>query len=128
MMRSVVAPTEFEEACVFVDWLETMKRMGKVIDFCHVANESYGGTRADLMRGLKLKRQGRKRGVFDYEVFLPETPTKPACEVRVELKKRVGGKVSEEQRYWQRVYECCRIQSAICHGADEAIKFVERNM
>lgn len=128
MTKKIEVPTEYQEACCFVDWLELMKKAGKILDYCHVANESYGGTRADLIRGMKLKRQGRKPGVFDYEIFFPETPTKPACEIRVELKKLKGGRVSPEQLYWSSIYDKCRIINGICYGADEAIRFVKRYM
>ena len=123
-----------------------MKQQGKIIDYCHIANESYGGTRADMLRGTKLKRMGRKRGVFDYQIFVhnkfgyervfgdeSETidgkPTKDGywhgLLVCVELKKRKGGTVSNEQRYWLDVYFESGIPSKICHGAEEAIEFVK---
>jgi len=136
---SEIIPTEYQEACTFVDWLELQRQAGKVLDYCHIANESYGGTRADLLRGMKLKRQGRKKGVFDYQIFcmypyfqhasfdpfgqpLPRIQGRVIC---VELKKRNGGTVSAEQKYWQEVYKTCGIPAKICHGADEAIEFVE---
>ena len=122
--KNTNVPTEFQEACTFVDWLELMKNQGKVLDFCHIANESYGGTRADMLRGAKLKRQGRKRGVFDYEVFLPKTKTHPARELRIEL-KRSGGKASQEQLHWLQVYAECQIEAAICQGAEAAIALVK---
>lgn len=128
MTKKIDVPTEYQEACCFVDWLELMKLQGKILDYCHVANESYGGTRADLLRGMKLKRQGRKRGVFDYEIFLPETLTRPACELRVELKRLKAGRISDDQLYWSKIYDKCRITNAICYGADAAIRFVKRYM
>jgi len=123
MTRKTDTPTEYEEACTFVEWLELMKMQGKIIDYCHIANESYGGTRADMLRGMKLKRQGRKKGVFDYEIFM--LPSCPAFELRVELKKQKGGRVSKEQKYWLRIYEISGIPAKICRGAEEAIDFVK---
>lgn len=139
-----IIPTEYEEACAFVDWLELQKQAGKILDYCHIANESYGGKREDMLRGAKLKRVGRKRGVFDYEVFvrLPGenywTETQVAkdrnqvvsrdhycLELRIELKKRKGGTISNEQRYWQEVYKQCGIPAVVCHGAIEAIEYVK---
>lgn len=139
MTKKTNTPTEYEEACTFVDWLELMKMQGKIIDYCHIANESYGGTRADMLRGMKLKRQGRKKGVFDYQIFYrfpaaqhltidPLGPPPPIVEGRmicVELKKRKGGSVSLEQKHWQEVYTACGIPAKICRGAEEAIKFVK---
>ena len=128
-------PSEYFEACCFVDWLELMKMQGKIIDYCHIANESYGGTRADMLRGVKLKRMGRKRGVFDYQIFVnkkaedysDKSPTNICGKIIcVELKKIKGGKVSEEQIWWKALYQHCGIPAKVCHGADEAIRFVER--
>lgn len=147
MTKKIEVPTEYQEACCFVDWLELMKQQGKIIDYCHIANESYGGTRADMLRGTKLKRMGRKRGVFDYQIFVHNKfgyervfndesvtidgkPTKDGYWygqlVCVELKKTKGGKVSEEQKEWQQVYDHCGIPANICRGAEEAIDFVKQ--
>lgn len=121
MTNEIEVPSEYYEACTFVDWLELMKNVGKVLDYCHIANESYGGTKADMLRGAKLKRQGRKRGVFDYEVFLP----KPPYELRIELKKRRNGTVSKSQKEWLEIYRQCQIPAKVCRGADKAIDFVK---
>ena len=122
-MKKTDTPTEYQEACCFVDWLELMKAQGKIIDYCHIANESYGGTRADMLRGMKLKRQGRKKGVFDYEVYIKTPPR----ELKIELKRQKGylSKVSDEQERWRQIYEACKIPAAVCYGAQEAIDFVE---
>ena len=134
MKTKQIIPTEYQEACTFVDWLELQKQMGKVLDYCHIANESYGGTRADMLRGQKLKRQGRKRGVFDYQVFVQEKIVRDLGKVKicaapkmvcVELKKRKGGTVSPEQKHWAEVYDKCGIPAKICRGAEEAIEFVK---
>ena len=123
-------PTEYNEACTVVDWLELQKQAGRVIDYCHIANESYGRTRADLLRGQKMRRQGRKRGVFDYEVFVlsgsADLKYQYVRELRIELKRRKGGHISAEQKYWLDVYTQANIPAAICKGADEAIAFVEK--
>ncbi|MBQ6436752.1 VRR-NUC domain-containing protein [bacterium] len=123
MSKKIYVPIEDEEAFTFVDWLETLKLQGIVLDYCHIPNESYGGTWKDVLRGKKLKRMGRKKGVFDYEIFLK----KPPREIRVELKrvKKYLSKVSQEQKEWQQVYTACGIPAAVCYGAGEAIEFVE---
>jgi hypothetical protein len=135
MPTKIDVPTEYQEACCFVDWLELMKQQGKILDYCHIANESYGGTRADMLRGMKLKRQGRKKGVFDYQIFvnkkaedyLDKSPTIICAKIIcVELKKIKGGKVSEEQLWWRALYQHCGIPAKICHGAEEAIEFVKK--
>jgi len=127
------APSEYQEACAFVDWLELQKQQGTILDYCHIANESYGGTKADMLRGAKLKRMGRKRGVFDYQIFVVkgyrinnkgfrEAHYMMIC---VELKKRKGGVASPEQKQWLKIYEQADIPAKICSGANEAMEFVQ---
>jgi hypothetical protein len=73
---------------------------------------------------------GQTAGVWDYEIFIPITNIDGEVdayqEVRVELKRRVGGTVSPAQKNWQQVYELAGIPCAICKGAEKAIEFVKQ--
>ena len=126
-MTKNTSPKEEYEARVFAEWLELMKMQGKVVKFAHIANESYGGTRSDMLRGAKLKLMGKRPGVWDYEIYVPALKCEDSllC-IKIELKRQKGGKLSPEQKEWEDVYHRAGHITAVCNGADEAIAFVEK--
>jgi len=125
MSKMVVSnPTEYEECVDFVQYLRL-----RGIPHCHCANESQSGTRSAIIRGSKLKRIGQSRGVFDYEVYVPKTQKDGSIKyklLKIEMKRRKGGRVSADQKKWQEIYKAAKIPCAICNGAGEAIDFVEK--
>jgi hypothetical protein len=118
-------PTEEEECITFVQWLRL-----KGIPHHHVANESRSSSRNAMIRGAKLKRMGQSKGVWDYEVFVPvyggDEKIIRYKELRIEMKRIVNGRVSEEQKMWGDIYEKSGIPCRVCKGAGEAIDFVEQ--
>ena len=126
-MRSKVVglPLEDDEAVAFADWLRAQH-----IPHTHIANEMGGSTKTAKLRAIKAKRMGQSAGVWDYEIFLPIINTfgdvDAYQEIRVELKRRKGGTVSEAQKKWGHVYEMAGIPCAVCKGAEEAIVFVRK--
>lgn len=118
-------PLEDEEAVVFAGWLSCQQ-----IPHTHVANEIGGSTKSARLRALKAKRMGQTAGVWDYEIFIPINnifgEVDAYQEVRVELKRIKGSTTSEAQKRWGEVYRLAGIPCAICKGADEAIKFVQK--
>ena len=117
-------PLEDDECIAFSDWLKANN-----IPHCHIANESRSGSKSAMIRGAKLKRMGQSRGVWDYEVFIPIRGISGRIDcyemVKIEMKRRKGGVVSEEQKTWGKIYELAGIPCKICQGADEAIKFIK---
>ena len=122
--RNKLYPTEDEEAYIFHNYLELKK-----IPHTHIANEGGYGNKQAMVRGVKAKRMGQSKGVWDYEIFIPIkgiTGTVDSYqEIRIELKRQKGGQVSSEQREWGKIYEKAGIPCRICKGAGEAIAFVE---
>ena len=117
-------PLEDYECEAFHKWLES-----KGYPHCHIANESRSGGRNAVIRGAKLKRMGQSSGVWDYEVYIPAKGITGSVDsyqqVRIEMKRKKGGTVSQAQRSWGRIYEKAGIPCRICKGADEAIKFID---
>ncbi|MBP5470020.1 MAG: hypothetical protein J6Z11_12340 [Candidatus Riflebacteria bacterium] len=117
-------PLEDDECIAFSDWLKANN-----IPHCHIANESRSSSKSAMIRGAKLKRMGQSRGVWDYEVFIPIRGISGQIDcyemVKIEMKRRKGGIVSEEQKTWGKIYELSGIPCKICKGADEAIKFIK---
>ena len=123
--KRIGVPLEDDEAIAFADWLRA-----KQIPHTHIANEIGGSTRTAKLRAIKAKRMGQTAGVWDYEIFIPITnifgEVDAYQEIRVELKRRKGGTVSEVQKRWGDIYEMAGIPSQVCKGAEEAILFVEK--
>ena len=115
---------EDDECIAFSDWLKANN-----IPHCHIANESRSSSKSAMIRGAKLKRMGQSRGVWDYEVFIPIRGISGQIDcyemVKIEMKRRKGGIVSEEQKTWGKIYELSGIPCKICKCADEAIKFIK---
>ena len=116
-------PLEDEEAVAFADWLRARQ-----FPHTHVANEIGGSSKAAKMRSIKAKKMGQTAGVWDYEIFIPiinkDKVVTAYQEVRIELKRRKGGRTTAEQRKWGGVYAAAGIPCAVCKGAEEAIRFV----
>lgn len=117
-------PLEDDECIKFHQWLAL-----RDIPHAHIANESRSSSRSAMIRGAKLKRMGQSAGVWDYEIFLPIKGITGEIDdyqlIKVEMKRRKGGTVSEEQKKWGKIYETAGIPNKICRGADEAIEFVK---
>lgn len=122
-------PIEDIECFDFVDWLD---KYAPDVKYAHVANESRSSKKDAAIRGRKLQRMGQKRGVWDYELFIPiydiDGEIGEYQEIRVEMKRQRGGgsTTSKEQKDWQKIYESAGIPNKICFGADEAIAFVKQ--
>lgn len=117
-------PLEDDEAIAFADWLRANH-----IPHTHVANEVGGSTRTAKLRAIKAKRMGQTAGVWDYEIYLPvmgiDGNIDAYQEIRVELKRKSGGTVSQAQKEWGKIYEMAGIPCAVCKGAEKAIEYVQ---
>lgn len=119
-MKPPTRPEEDEQRAV-AQYLD----MRRDLVWCHVPN---GGLRNAIV-AKKLKAQGVKPGVPDILIFDPTRRGKHSdgefVGCAIELKRRVGGRVSDAQDDWiikltQRGWIC-----TVCFGSDEAIDFIE---
>jgi len=118
-------PLEDDECIAFADWLRLNN-----IPHCHIANESRSSSKSAMIRGAKLKRMGQSRGVWDYEIWVPQHSLIDGeiddyQLLKIEMKRQHGGTVSPEQKEWQKIYEMAGVPCKVCHGAEEAIEFVK---
>lgn len=123
-MPKQFVPTEHDEAVAFAKWL-TIKKLR----FGHIVNE---GPRAKTIKGFnpsimawirKLKSEGWNSGLPDYIICLDDRI------LFVELKRKKGSHVSEEQLEWcAALGKIPNVHATICKGADEAIEFVNQNL
>jgi hypothetical protein len=105
-------PTEELEQVRFVVWLESQK-------IAHFAIPN-GGHR-HVLEGMKLKRSGVKSGVPD--LFIPMA-SGGYHGLFIEMKRTIGGKVSDNQLYWLSLLRENGYYADIANGCDEAKRIV----
>ena len=105
-------PSEYEECKLLADYLN-LKR----IPFMHIPNEG----KRSLIIGSQLKRIGLQPGFPDYIIFRtpPKDPEKKG--IIIEMKRRKGGNISENQEKWIRILRDDGYIAFIAKGAHEAI-------
>lgn len=112
-------PTEDMEQIALFDWARVNEgHFPELSRLFHVPN---GGSRGPAEAG-RFKAMGVKRGVPD--VFL-DVPRGGFHGLRIEMKRRHGGKVSEDQTDWIDWYNSNGYRAVVCYGWDEAREEIE---
>lgn len=106
-------PLEQQEAETLAAYLRTHK-----IKFTHIPNET-GSDQHARARAMRMKRAGVSKGFPDYLVFANNH------RIAIELKRKKGSRTSPEQLEWLRELANYGFNAAVCHGANEAIEFIE---
>lgn len=103
-------PTEHQEQCAFVNWMELQF---PAIRFFSVPN----GMRTSMGQAIKSKNSGMRKGVPDFWI--------PELNVVIEFKRVRGGSLSPEQKDWLRYLEDrCGMTCFVAKGCDEAVRFI----
>lgn len=132
-LANIDNPTEEQEQMAFVQWL-------RLKGYAHfrVPNETYTKS---FKQKAKNKALGVSSGVPDLFAVVPrqqelrdglgaeairagDTVTVPTL-VAIEMKRKKGGTTSANQKQWLKTLNEAGIQSVVCKGCDEAIKFIE---
>ncbi|MDP1774236.1 MAG: VRR-NUC domain-containing protein [Methylobacter sp.] len=71
----------------------------------------------------KLKAMGKRKGVNDLVVLLPG-----AKAIFIEMKRKKGGVVSQEQAEWRKEIKALGFEAHICHGFDEAMLIIKEQL
>ena len=107
-------PTEEQEQAAVFEWITLMRNQFPELDLCfHIPN---GGLRS-VTEAVRFKRTGVKAGVPD--LFLP-VPRGGFHGLFIELKRRKGGRVSDEQKAWIEALEKQMYRAVVCNGSEEA--------
>lgn len=69
---------------------------------------------------MRAKAMGVQSGIPDLFICFPHQL------VGIEMKRKYGGVVSENQKYWANIIEQCDIPVWVAHGCDEAIEVAEK--
>lgn len=108
-------PLETEEQQTVAEYLDFTGLL-----WLHIPNER----KAKPQYIAKLKRLGMKPGAPDILIFVP-TPCGNFAGLAIELKRRKGGVVSDNQKEWLQGLRNCEWKAVVCKGADEAIQAIE---
>lgn len=112
-------PTEDEEQIDLFRW--AAYNTGKYPELRRLFHVPNGGSRGPAEAG-RFKAMGVKAGVPD--VFL-DVPRGGFHGLRIEMKRRRGGRLSEEQDDWIDYYNRTGYRAVVCHGWDEARMEIE---
>lgn len=111
--------TEYQEQRIVVKWCEVMSFRYKGLDtIFHIPNEA----KRSVQTAAMLKATGMKAGVPD--LFLP-VAIGNYHGLFIEMKSEKG-KPSKLQTEWLHKLSEQGYKTAICYGADEAVKTIER--
>ena len=122
--KTTRVPLEEDEQMAFVQWCH----LNDIIVH-HSGNEIGGSTQAMKTRAMKMKKMGTSKGFPDLLVFIPVYGVAGGVDCyqmcAIEMKRKKGSTTSKEQKEWLEILQASGAMSAVCKGADEAIKFVE---
>lgn len=107
--RTNTSALEDDEQADLCEWLDSHG-----IAYFAVPN---GGAR-HIATAVRLKRLGVKRGVPDIIV--------PTMRIAIELKRKSGGHLSEDQKVWLALLEMAGWKVCVAKGAGEAISFLHQ--
>lgn len=118
-------PTEFEEQALVVQWARTMASTTE--PRLALLHGDSSGVRVSIGCAMKMKRAGAVKGFPD--LFLPiPLESYPGlyhcCGLFIELKRRHGGVVRQEQIKINALLRAQGYAVNVCRGADEAIECI----
>lgn len=107
--------SEYDEQKILVKWLRDNK-----IKCASSGNGFALNTQDNVHYVAKLRATGLSKGFPDLEVFIGNGKS-----LYIEMKRKKGGVVSEEQKKWINWLNDNGYSAKVCHGADEAIEYVK---
>jgi len=115
-----IVSTEAQEQRALFEWAAYSRTKYPALDLMFAIPN--GGSR-NLIEARHLKEQGVKAGVPD--ICLP-VPSVRFTALYIELKRRKGGRASDEQRGWIAALNRVGCRAVVCKGWEEAREEIER--
>jgi len=109
-------PLEIQEGYALAGYLLYLQRQGKIQVYSHLPHEQYTNSRTIKK---KNKWSGVRAGVPDYIIVIKDKV------IFLELKRKVGGVVSADQKEWLLALDNKLTVSTVAKGFDEAKKFID---
>ena len=119
MIKKQNIPTEAQEQKALFEWRDYNIKRYPALELLHAIPN--GGSRNPI-EGRHLKEQGVMAGIPD--ICLP-VPSLHHTALYIELKRRKGGRVSEEQRWWIGALNRVGCRAVVCMGWEEARNEIE---
>ena len=113
--KRALIPTEADEQRVLAAYLDHLGLLWQ-----HPPNEAKRTPQA----GRRMKALGMKAGCPDVLIFSRPPAKRECCGLAIELKRTQGGAVSPAQTRWLADLRKEGWMTAVCKGADEAIRLV----
>ncbi len=111
-MGTNLIPTEYEEQCAFVEWLEFTG-----YKFTAIPNSTWT---TSINQKVRNKKSGLRAGLPDLVIVHPKGL------VFLEMKRTRGGKTSPHQEEWIEALNSCKgVGAYVVYGCDQAIKLIE---
>lgn len=112
--------SEAQEQAALFQWAAVSRvKYPELALMYHIPNEG----KRSLAEGRRMKEQGLQAGVPD--ICLP-VPNVRYTALYIEMKRRDGGRLSEEQHGWITALNRVGCRAVVCHGWDEAREEIER--
>ena len=113
-MRKDVVPTEAQEQKALFEWARYSRSKYPALSLMyHIPNEA----KRTPWGGREQVDMGLRKGVPD--ICLP-VPSRQYTALYIEMKRRKGGRVSEEQRGWLAALNRVGCKAVVCRGWEEA--------
>lgn len=113
-------PLEQQESEYFSLWLKTQN-----IAHHHGNDNMYSKSWGQK---IKMKKAGFSKGFPDFTIYIDENKsvTKNPILIYIEMKRKKGGVLSEEQKEWlEKLKKVNNVDAFVANGADEAIKIIQ---
>ena len=108
-------PSEHQEQCTVIDWCKwNSKKYPELKTIYAIPN---GGNR-HIATAVKLKKEGVRAGVSDLHLPVPKGKYHGLW---IEM-KTIKGRLQKSQKEWLKLMDQYGHKTAVCYGADEAIK------
>lgn len=114
-------PNEGQEQAALFSWAELEMKRGRYPELRLMFHVPNGGARSKAEAG-RFKAEGVKAGVPD--LFLP-VPRGEYHGMFIEMKKRVGGRLSPEQKIWISELNEQGYHAVVACGWDEASNYIK---
>ena len=109
-------PTEHQEQSLLVEYLELLKKQGKVLIYGALPNNTYTKS---WSQKRKQTAEGVKKGFPDMVIVFPGKV------LFLEMKRSKGGVVSPDQWLWLKALADKETQTAVAKGFDQAKEIVD---
>ena len=113
-MKKIPEKSEFDQQCSIFRWAEHLSKQHPMLKRLV---GSANGVRVGIGNAMKLKRSGCLNAGFP-DLFLPY-PVKNWHGLFIELKKKKGGTLSEDQKDWIFWLQGVGYYACVCWGEDE---------